>query len=92
MKNSRLLNPSELGLYEIGNLSNYLPFKKSMTSSRDGIEDEAPERETAMEDAAAAVFNASSGDFSFIIEPRKKPVNVSPAAVVSTAFTLYIGW
>ena len=43
-------------------------------------------------EAADASLNAVSTDFSAQSAARKYPQKVSPAAVVSTAFTLNIGW
>ena len=62
------------------------------TSSIVGIEGAAPTRVTAIEEAFAAVRSAvwmSAPSDSFRM---KKPVKVSPAAVVSTAFTGKMSW
>ena len=61
------------------------------TSSLVGIDDEDPLRVTVIDEAREANFKVSS-----ISNPRtspeiKYPINVSPAAVVSTAYTLYAG-
>ena len=61
------------------------------TSARVGTEEEAPIRDTAMEDALEAIRRASATGFPLATLARKKPVKVSPAAVVSTAFTGKIG-
>jgi len=52
----------------------------------------APGLETAIADAFAASSSPSCTGSPSIIEEIKYPVNVSPAAVVSTAFTLKIPW
>ena len=62
------------------------------TSAIVGIEGAAPTRVTAIEEAFAAVRSAvciSAPSVSFLM---KKPVNVSPAAVVSTALTGKMSW
>lgn len=69
----------------------YYLFKNKVTSSFNGIDGTAPSRVTAI----AAAFAANSRDrgtsmFS-LMHARKYPVKVSPAAVVSTAVTLYAG-
>lgn len=61
------------------------------TSHNDGIDGAAPILVTAMADAVVARFKQSSMLFCFIIPARKKPVKVSPAAVVSTGTTLFAG-
>ena len=48
----------------------------------------APLLLTAIALAALAVFRISGISFPFVSPERKYPQNVSPAAVVSTAFTL----
>ena len=58
------------------------------TSSKVGTEGAAPGLDTAIADALDARSNASFGLSPLLIADTKKPVNVSPAAVVSTAFTL----
>ena len=58
------------------------------TSSRRGMDAVAPGLETAMAEAFAAISSPSGTGIPPIREERKYPVNVSPAAVVSTAFTL----
>lgn len=50
----------------------------------------APGLETAIPEAFAATERAFSGYSPRIIDPIKKPVKVSPAAVVSTTETLKI--
>ena len=56
------------------------------------MEGAAPLAETAIAEAADASLNAVSTDFSAQSAARKYPQKVSPAAVVSTAFTFNIGW
>ena len=63
-----------------------------MTSFRQGMEGTAPGRETAMEEALALIFSAWGMSMPSAKPARKKPVKVSPAAVVSTAFTGKMGW
>ena len=60
-------------------------YNKFITSSKYGIEGIAPGRETAIDEALAAIRIASSLQYPRIIAARKYPVNVSPAAVVSCA-------
>ncbi len=55
-----------------------------------GMDAVAPGRETAMADALAASSSPSCTGIPSMIEEIKYPVKVSPAAVVSTAFTLKI--
>ena len=62
----------------------------SSTSFFRGMDAVAPGRETAMADALAASSSPSCTGIPSIIEEIKYPVKVSPAAVVSTAFTLKI--
>ena len=57
------------------------------TSFRFGTEGEAPFLETQIAAAFAAVSSASLTALPAAMLCRKKPANVSPAAVVSTAFT-----
>ena len=52
-----------------------------------GIDSIAPFPDTVIPAALFAIRNASSGFLPCDIEARKKPVNVSPAPVVSTAGT-----
>ena len=52
------------------------------------MEEEAPARETAIAAALEAISNDAATFFPAKIEARKKPVKVSPAAVVSTVGTL----
>ena len=61
--------------------------KACLISSRVGMEGPAPFLLTAIADAIAAVLRDSSTLFPLIMLPMKKPVKVSPAAVVSTVFT-----
>ena len=56
-----------------------------------GTEGAAPVRETARADAAEASCSAVCTDFPALTAARKYPQKVSPAAVVSTAFTLNAG-
>lgn len=58
------------------------------TSAQCGIDAAAPERVTAMALATVAIFNTVSLFFPSKTECRKKPINVSPAPVVSTVCTL----
>lgn len=67
-------------------------FRASSTSTGVGMEDEAPFLETARDDAADALFRHSGMPRPEERELRKYPVNVSPAAVVSTTFTSYVPW
>ena len=60
---------------------------KFKTSSSMGIDDEAPGLETVSAEAIEDKRSASSGSLPVAILAIKKPANVSPAAVVSTAFT-----
>ena len=55
-----------------------------ITSSAVGMETEAPLREMAIDDAFVAVLSAVAKSLPLATELRKYPVNVSPAAVVST--------
>lgn len=55
------------------------------------MEGAAPLRLTAIEEALLAISNAFFSSYPLIIAPIKKPVNVSPAAVVSTTGTSKIG-
>ena len=73
--------------FEIYNIPSYF-----FTSSALGMDGVAPGLETAMEEAFAAILSASWMDLPSITAAMKYPVNVSPAAVVSTAFTLKIPW
>ena len=52
-----------------------------------GMDGDAPRLVTAMDAALEAYLSASSGDCPPRMPPMKNPVKVSPAAVVSTAFT-----
>ena len=65
--------------------------RNSRTSSAVGTEGAAPVRETARADAAEASCSAVCTDFPALTAARKYPQKVSPAAVVSTAFTLNAG-
>ena len=58
------------------------------TSCIVGMEGAAPWRDTARDDATEAIRSASSGSCPEVTAVRKKPVKVSPAAVVSTTGTL----
>ena len=69
-----------------------LPQSHSSTALCTGMEGAAPLAETAIAEAADASLNAVSTDFSAQSAARKYPQKVSPAAVVSTAYTLNIGW
>ena len=60
-------------------------LRNSATSSIVGIEGEAPFLVTAIAEAAEAMRSASSAVFPDDTDEMKNPVNVSPAAVVSTA-------
>ena len=60
-------------------------LRNSVTSSIVGIEGDAPFLVTAIAEAADAVRSASSAVFPDATDEMKNPVNVSPAAVVSTA-------
>ena len=51
----------------------------------------APFLVTAIEEAFALILKMSATGMPSMIPARKSPVNVSPAAVVSTAFTLNTG-
>ena len=62
------------------------------TSSRSGMDTEAPARVTAIADAFAASSMAASTVSSLETAAMKYPVKVSPAAVVSTAFTGKASW
>ena len=66
-------------------------FISYFTSSIVGIETAAPALEQVMADA----FDASSSEAGIFLPcnspDKKNPVNVSPAAVVSTAFILKAG-
>ena len=62
----------------------------SRTSRFIGMDAVAPGRETAIADAFAAISSPSLTGIPSMIEEIKYPVNVSPAAVVSTALTLKI--
>ena len=61
------------------------------TSSKVGMEEDAPFFETVIDDAIVAISRASLIDFPFATELIKKPVKVSPAAVVSTTSAGTIG-
>lgn len=63
-------------------------FSASSTSLSVGMDTAAPERVTEMELALLARFRASSAGTPSATAAKKKPVKVSPAAVVSTACTL----
>jgi len=52
----------------------------------------APFLDTVIEDALLAFCKLSSMDLPCCLKAMKYPVKVSPAAVVSTASTLYAGW
>ena len=60
----------------------------SHTSRIVGMEEEAPERETAIAAALEAMSKDAAPSFPAVMDAMKKPVKVSPAAVVSTAGTL----
>ena len=62
-------------------------YFQARTSSLRGMEAEAPARVTAMADAFAASSMAASAVSPLETAAIKYPVKVSPAAVVSTAFT-----
>ena len=62
------------------------------TSSALGMDGVAPGLETAMDEAFAAILSASWMDLPSMTAAMKYHVNVSPAAVVSTAFTLKMSW
>ena len=62
------------------------------SSAAQGIDGAAPLRDTAIDAALAARRNVSSVDRPVIQPSRKYPENVSPAAVVSTAFVGTAGW
>lgn len=64
---------------------------KCFTSSRVGIDGWAPERVTAIAAAAFAKLNASRSIYLWAQITANAPQNVSPAAIVSIAFTLYPG-
>ena len=51
----------------------------------------APFLDTVIEDALLAFCKLSSMDLPCCLKAMKYPVKVSPAAVVSTASTLYAG-
>ncbi len=77
--------------YQFSAFREQIFYKAAITSSREGIEGEAPFLVTVIEDAFALIFRISGiGIFSKMPE-IKYPVKVSPAAVVSTAFTGKIG-
>ena len=59
------------------------------TSAIMGMEGAAPGRVTAMEAAMAAYCMASFRSMPCARQPTKYPMNVSPAPVVSTAWTGY---
>lgn len=63
-------------------------FNSTMTVSIIGMDGSAPLRDTAIPAATAAVRRAFCASPWRRISERKKPVKVSPAAVVSTACTL----
>lgn len=58
------------------------------TSAMVGMEGAAPGRDTARAEAREAFSRQRGMSSPLAREARKKPVKVSPAAVVSTAFTL----
>ena len=62
-------------------------FSASSTSERVGMLAAAPGRVTEMAEALLARRSASSTSAPSAMAAKKKPVKVSPAAVVSTAFT-----
>ena len=66
----------------------YLSF---LTSSIVGIEDDAPIRETVIDEALVAISKASLIFIPIATEAIKYPVKVSPAAVVSTTLASYMG-
>ena len=61
---------------------------KCFTSSRVGIDGCAPERVTAMAAAVLAKLSASRSISFFAQTTANAPQKVSPAAIVSIAFTL----
>ena len=67
-----------------------LSYAKS--SSYIGMDGEAPFRETATAAALAAISKAFFAVAPDVTACRKKPVKVSPAAVVSTTSVLIAGW
>ena len=64
---------------------------KCFTSSRVGIDGCAPERVTAMAAAVLAKLSASRSISFFAQTTANAPQKVSPAAIVSIAFTLQPG-
>ena len=60
-------------------------FNASSTSFLNGIDCTAPFLVTAIDEAFALILSTSGIAMPSIIPARKYPVNVSPAAVVSTA-------
>ena len=61
--------------------------KKALTSSSFGIDGAAPFRVTEIAAAALALSMAAAGASPRASPATRYPVKVSPAAVVSTAFT-----
>ena len=73
-----------------GQWSRFQPCSRLLlrTSSIVGMETAAPFLDTAMDDATDANRSASGTSIPDDTHARKYPVNVSPAAVVSSTFTL----
>ena len=68
--------------------SAYSANSQFSTSSKVGTDGAAPGLDTAIADALDARSSASFGLLPLLMADTKKPVKVSPADVVSTAFTL----